>query len=355
VARAPATAREGAAVISAFVRYRGFILPRVRRELTGWREAAALIPDPTLRGQALEAVTRKAGNAEATAILAIVAPRRTRPTLIRASTALQVAVDFLDSLGEGPGSGPDLLRDGLALHGALAAALAPGAEGGGWYAHHPRQEDGGYLDRLVATCRESALALPAAEAVLSLARRAAIRCGEGQSHTHAAAAGPGEPLRQWAGGLAAPPGFAWWEVAAGAGSSVAVHALLALAASPGATRAAAELVDAAYFPAIGALTVLLDDLVDLEADRATGEHNYLRYYPSAAVAAERLAAIAALARDSIRPLPHPTRHGAILTGILAYYLGSAGAAPEARMTRDLLLPSSGPVVRSLTRFLERSR
>jgi tetraprenyl-beta-curcumene synthase len=324
----------------------------VRRELANWREAAALIPDPLLREPAVRAVTEKASNAEATGVFAGLVPRRDRRTMIRASTALQVAVDYLDSLGEQPGADP--LSDGLELHRSLVAALDPGVEIGNWYARHPRQEDGGYLDRLVASCRESAISLPSAETILPLARKAISRCGEGQSHTHAAAGGSSEALRQWAAGLGAPASYEWWEIAAGASSSVAAHALLALAASPHATEAQAELVDAAYFPSIGALTVLLDDLIDMEADRATAQHSYLRYYPSEVVAAERLEAVAGLARDSISRLPRPASHEAILSGILAYYLSSSGAATlGARPIRDRLLASSGPVLRCLTWILER--
>lgn len=335
-----------------FVRYRRAVLPSVRRELVRWRREAALIPDPTLREQALSALTEKAGNAEATGVLACLAPRRGRRTVIQAATALQVAVDYLDSLGEQPG--PESLRDGLTLHGALGAALEAGAEVQDWYAHHPQREDGGYLDGLIATCRQSAYSLPSAATVLPFARRAVIRCGAGQSHTHAAGAGSGESLQRWASELGAPAGYEWWEVAAGASSSIAAHALLALAAAPGATPSQAELVDAAYFPSVGALTVLLDDLVDREADRAAGEHSYLEYYASDTAASERLAAIAELAGDSISPLPRAPLHRAILSGVLAFYLSSLGAAaPGARSIADRLLASSGPVVGSLTRLLER--
>jgi tetraprenyl-beta-curcumene synthase len=352
VARGTVIIGEGAAVATAFVRYKGAVLPRVRRELAGWRRVATLIPDPILREQAVGALTEKAANAEATGVLASLAPRRSRPTVIRASTALQVAVDYLDSLGEQPG--PDPLRDGLELHGALVAALEPGAETRDWYAHHPQREDGGYLDLLVTTCRQAAGSLPSAGTVLTPARRAIARCGEGQSHTHAAACGSSQPLRRWAEGLAAPAGYEWWEVAAGASSSVAAHALLALAGGPRATRAQAELVDGAYFPSIGALTVLLDDLVDRDADRAAGQHSYLRHYPTDAAAAGRIEAVVDLARRSLSPLPRSSLHRAILAGILAFYLSSPGAAaPPARNIRDQLLSSSGPVVRSLTRLLAR--
>jgi tetraprenyl-beta-curcumene synthase len=339
-------------VAAALARYRRAVLPHVHREMMGWSRVAASIPDTTLRGHALSALTDKAANVEAAAVLAVLAPRRARRKVIRTSTALQVAVDYLDSLGEDPG--PDPLRDGLELHGALAAALNPADEPRNWYVHHSQRQDGGYLDRLVAACRDSAVALPSAEAVLPFARQAAIRCGEGQAYTHAVAVDPDQPLRKWATELSAPAGFEWWEVAAGASSSVAAHALLALAATPRMTRADAELVDAAYFPSIGALTVLLDDLEDREADSASGQHNYLRHYPSDAAAAERLEAIVALARESIAPLPHPVRHRAILAGILAFYLSARGtAATGTGDIRDRLLTTSGPVVRSLARILEK--
>ncbi len=59
-----------------------------------------------------------------------------------------------------------------------------------------------------------------------------------------------------------------------------MHALIAAAANPGVTVEQAALIDAAYFPPIGALTVLLDDLIDLENDIASGDHSYITYYES---------------------------------------------------------------------------
>lgn len=55
-------------------------------------------------------------------------------------------------------------------------------------------------------------------------------------------------------------------MAAGASSSVAAQALIAAAADAKTTPEEVGLVDAAYFPPIGALTVLLDDLVDRDED-----------------------------------------------------------------------------------------
>ena len=342
---------EGSAALATLALYEARVLPRARRELASWRRVALGIPDPVLRETALAALTEKAANVEAVAVFATLAPPAPRPAVIHAVVALQAAIDYLDSLGEQPGE--DALLDGFQLHRALGTSFAAG-ERGDWYSHHPRSEDGGYLDGLLAACRAAFGTLPSADAVGPLAHAAALRCGEGQSRTHAAVAAP-EQLRSWAEGLAAP-GFTWWETAAGASSSVAAHALIALAATPGRGPKEAALVDVAYFPPVGALTVLLDDLVDRGADRAAGEHSYLDYYSGSTEAAERLEAIAAKARESHRHLPQAGHHAAILAGVLSFYLADPGSAtPYAAPIRARLLAAAGPVVRALTSILRLRR
>jgi tetraprenyl-beta-curcumene synthase len=345
-----AAARDGMATLSALAAHRASALPAVQRELAGWRRVADGIPDPALRRDALSALTDKAANPEATAVLATLAPRRTRPTVIRASTALQVAIDYLDSLGERPE--PDPLKDGLQLHRSLGIALTPGGEPDDWYRHHLHHDDGGYLDRLVRACQESVATLPS-EAVLPFARRAAERCGEGQSRTHAALGNANE-LEAWARAQSADSGFSWWEVAAGASSSVAAHALIALAAQENSSEVEAQAVDDAYFPAIGALTVLLDDLLDRKEDEAAGEHNYLGYYPDTATMAKRLTAIATAARAGTVGLRQASRHAAILSGVVAYYLSSPGIDPVLPSpARRRLLAAAGPATGPLAALLRR--
>jgi tetraprenyl-beta-curcumene synthase len=334
------------AVLAALGIYRVRIVPQVRRELERWRRVAAAIPDPSLRAQALAAIDEKGLNVEATAVFATLAPRRRRARTVRAMVALQTAVDYLDTLGEEQAEEP--LRDGLQLHRALEAAVTPAAAGDDWYRFHPQGDDGGFLGRLVATCQESIGSLPAVAAVLPTLRGAARRCGEGQSHTHAGAAADSGALAAWATGLGAPAVYRWWEVAAGASSSVAAHALIAAAANAGTSAAEGELIDRAYFPPVGALTVLLDDLIDREEDAAAGEHNYLSYYAEPGETANRLQLIAALAAAALAPLRQHHRHAAILAGVLGFYLGAEGAsAPGSRALRDRLLESAPPAVRTI--------
>jgi tetraprenyl-beta-curcumene synthase len=283
----------------------------------------------------------------ATAVFAILAPEPRRQRSVRAIAALQIAIDYLDSLGEAPGDDP--LADGLALHRAVRDAVSPGAAPGDWYSHHPHGDDGGYLAALVAACQEEVSELP--PALVPILQRAAARCGEGQSYTHAAApAGRSgaEELRSWAEGQKAAPGYLWWEIAAGAGSSVAIHALLASAADGRMTAEEAELIDAVYFPPIGALTVLLDDLTDRDDDLATGQHNYLGYCAGPEQAANRIGLLADRARAATTALRDGRRHRAILAGVAAFYLSSpANRRGYAEPIRERLLDSLGPTVRPL--------
>ena len=348
------TGKEALWVLAALFLYRTRILPVVSAEIERWRRAAAEIPDPSLRRFAEEALSEKVANVEATAVFALLAPRQSRVTVIRAIVSLQVAIDYLDTLGEQPTAEP--LESGLQLHRALGAGLTPGAAPAPWYSKYPSDEDGGYLDRLVASRQADVATLPAHAAVLPIARRAAVRCGEGQSYTHAAAAeGSTRRLDAWASKQGAAAIFSPWEVAAGASSSVAAHALIAAAGDQGTGTDEAEAIDAAYFPAIGALTVLLDDLVDQDEDAGTGHHSFLNRW-SSTEAADRLDLILGIARGSLEQLRQRRRHAAILTGIVAYYLGASGAqTPYAAPVRERLLASSGPELRLISAFLRLRR
>jgi hypothetical protein len=292
--------REVAAAASALGVYLTTVLPRARRELR------RLGPLPR----------EKMKNAEAVSVFATLAPRPDRATTVRAIVALQVAIDLRDTIEEAGDGG----RPGAAER----------------------------LDELEASWRRDVETLPSCGQVLPLLERAVERCEEGQRQTHAAAGGESGPLRCWALSRDAPPDYRWWEIAAGASSSVAAHALIAAAATPGTRAETAARIDAAYQPPIGALTVFLDDLVDRDEDLAGGEHNYLAYYASPEEAAERLASIAGRAEELVELLPGSQRHRAILAGVAGFYLSDAAAGtPFAQPIRERILEALGPGARFL--------
>lgn len=311
--------REAASAASALGAYLTTVLPRARRELR--------------RHQPLP--REKAKNAEAVAVFATLAPLARRASVVRAIVALQVAIDRRDTLEES-----------AELPLLLAMRINPAT----------RPDGAGYLDRLEEEWRREVVALPSGAALLPPIERAVERCAEGQHRTHTAARGEVEGLRHWAESLGAPPGYRWWEVAAGASSSIAAHALIAAAADPATTAETAALIDAAYHPPIGALTVFLDDLVDRDEDRAAGEHNYLDYYASPGEAADRLALIGTRAEGLVAGLPRSGRHRAILAGVGAYYLSAPGAETHyANPIRERLLEALGPGARLLAGFMRLRR
>jgi tetraprenyl-beta-curcumene synthase len=317
-----AAARETGAALAALCAYLTTVLPQVGRELRRWRRLAEAIPDPERRRRALAALEEKRSNVEAVAVFATLAPLRQRRAVLRGIVPLQLAIDYRDVLEEA------------------------GEEG----------EPDGFLTALDCGWVREIERLAGCGAVAPTLRAAVARCAEGQRHTHAAAGADSAGLQQWAARLDPSSKYRWWELAAGASSSVAAHALVAAASDPAATPAGAAALDAAYSPSIGALTVFLDDLVDLQADRAAGEHSYLAYYRTPTEAAARLTWIAEQARLRIEPLPRASRHRAILAGVVAFYLSdSAAQSGYAEPIHRLLPAAAGPGAQALRAFLRIQR
>ncbi|MBB4660815.1 DUF2600 family protein [Conexibacter arvalis] len=320
----PPTLRSRAfvALLGANARYWTTVAPLAWRELRRWKERAQLIDDATLRRHALVKLREDDGNVKTTVTLATLAPRRQRACVVRAIVALQVMYDYLDAVSEerfadGARCGRDLFR---AFDAAFRAEAATD-----YYRGHPRRDRSGYLDALATACREALQLLPRLAAVASLAAATAAHSGRAQELSHAAADGEVEPLAEWAGAGADDAPLTWWERAAGSAASIlAVHALIAAAGDPRTTRADAERVARAYRLA-ATLTTLLDSLVDHERDLARGDHSYVSYYPSAAVAAERIAAIARLTADAAAGLRRAPHHLMTVAGIAAFYLSAPGS------------------------------
>ena len=117
------------------------IYPRARREIRRWKRRAQQIPDPTLRAEALDKLTREHLNPEAAAFFAVLAPRQSRPQLVRVMVAFQIAYDYLDAINEPPASAS--VRNGLQLHRSLCDAVSARPSLVDYYQHHPHTNDGG--------------------------------------------------------------------------------------------------------------------------------------------------------------------------------------------------------------------
>jgi tetraprenyl-beta-curcumene synthase len=324
-------------------RYLASVLPAVTRELRHWRAQASEIPDPVLRGLALDALSKR-GNMEGAALFAVMAPRTRRGQTVRALVAFQTAYNYLDTLAEQPS--PDPVANGRQLHQALLIALDPLAIHPDYYAHHPQRRDGGYLAALVDACRAAFATLPSHSRVAPAALQSATMIVAFQSLNLTAQQGGHEALERWA--RAQTPnasGLDWWQTAAAAGSSLAVHALIAVAAKPTVDAGEIAGIQNAYFPWICALHSLLDSLVDVGEDDIAGQRNLLSYHPSPQQAAFAMTMLAGRATAAARTLPDGSQHRVILTAMVTYYLSSPEASVlDARAIAEGVADAVGPLL-----------
>lgn len=340
---APLTGRQLGALVAVAGRELTWTIPHVAREVRAWRAVASAAPDRPLREDALLTLGRERLNTEGAALFAIL-PRRRDPGLLRVLAAYQIGLDYLDTISERPC--PDPLANGAQLHRALTEAVDPCGPISDYYGLHPQREDGGYLRRLVETCRAGCSDLPAFERVRGHVLHSAT-LGTVQVPNHDPRPGCREAgLRAWVEHhLPGRSELAWFELTAAASSSLATLALLALAADPDLRENDVEEAAAIYFPWICAASTLLDAFVDQAADRAEGEHSYVDYYDSEAEMVDRLCEIVFRSVDGARRLRRGERHVLIAAGMVAMYLSKASArGPELRSAAGRIARSAGSVV-----------
>jgi tetraprenyl-beta-curcumene synthase len=323
------------------------IYPTVAAELTRWRAEAAAIPDPVLRRQALDSLREKRRHAEGAAAFAVISPRAERAPVVRFLVAFQVMYDYLDTISEPPGA-QDPLLDTLQLHAALTDALMPGVAQGAAYAYHPRQDDGGYLHRLVDTCRASCNGLPAFSTVAPQARSAARLAMQSQGYNHMLPFAPPDFLSDvvapWAareGGDA--HGLTWWEVIGATGSSLAILVLVAAAADPALEQDDSDAIHDVYVPWAGAVLALIDSLIDQARDTADETHSLVARYASPELAAERVSTFVDRALALTLRTPHPEHHALIVASMIALFASAPAARDaDARLAIRRALDAAGP-------------
>lgn len=343
-------ARAGVALVLANVRYWSTVAPHVHTQLARWKQAAEAIGDPALRGLATGKLRDEHFNAQVAATLATLAPRVQRARVVEAIVALQVMYDYLDVLSEQPATATPI--DHRLLFSALTDAVTLDIDDGrtlkascdqnagtddprDYHRDRPHSDDGGYLRALVETVKTALAGLPSAVTIAPVARASATRCAEAQILNHDASRSGIVQLRQSATAQASGTGLGWQEYLAGATASVlGIHALIAMAADPAATRAQAEQLDALYL-SIGALT-MLDSLVNQEEDIAAGQLGYIQYYDDPSLLASRLALLARDAVARARGLRGGAHHIVTLVGIVAYYASAPAANTE--LARPLIAP-----------------
>ena len=319
------------------------VFPGVCAERRRRESRAQEIPDQMLRQVVVDAL-HKWGNIEGASAFAAFAPRRHRAAAARAMVCFQAAYNYLDMLTELPNTDP--VANGRLLHRALLVALDPEAEHLDYYAHHHLQDDGGYLKETVDGCRAALAQLPSYAAVAP--RRCARRSGSWPSRAATPARCKAITWR-WNGGREhtrrKSTGMRWWETAAAGGSSLCIYALIAAAAEPRVDSEGIAAIEAAYFPWIGSLHSLLDNLIDAAEDYATGQRSLVGCYASPCDAATRMGLLAERSMRAAQALPG-RRHTLVLAAMASFYLCTPEArAPEAAPVADAVLEALGEPAR----------
>jgi len=310
-----------------------------------WRGRALQIPDPGLRCAALDAQHTKRDGVEAAAAFAAFAPPGTRMHVVHAIVAFQVCLDYIDTLGELPSDQP--IVNGQTLNQALVLTFEPGVSHPDYYAFHGGADDAGYLEDLVDACRTAVAALPSFAAIATPARRALSQIVSYQSLNHGDADGSYDAFTDWARSQSAPgAGLRWWEVGAAAGSQLSVLALIAAAADPTTRAERAAALEGAYFPWIGALSTLLDSLIDHRSDKLEGQRSLIDHYSSPRETADRLQMMASEALRAIRPLPDAENHTLILAAMAAFFHSTPqAAAPDVGLATHAVLDTMGGIAK----------
>lgn len=303
------------------------MLPHIRRCIQRWEARARAIPSAELRRDALQTITEKATYVEAAAAFAALAAPASRAAAIEFIVAWQIITDYMDALGEQPNA--EAFANNMQLHKAIVAAVDPDAPLADYYAHHGvHGDDGGYVNALIATCRQQMRTLPLGAALQPLATAAAERCREAQSHVHAIGrAGATDALRRWTERQTRSDGYTWWEVAAGGISGIAIPPLVAAAATPSTTSEALTRIHDAYWPHICALSVMLDGVADQHTE--TDGFSFISRYPTPPALLAGLAKTTANASRAASALPNPAVHQMIVASTVAYYLTDGLDTPEA--------------------------
>jgi tetraprenyl-beta-curcumene synthase len=302
-----------------------------------------------LRKAALDAILTKRDILEGAVAFAVLAPPGTQRVVVRAITTFELAFDYLDTLMEMPN--PDPIANTYRLGQALLAVFQPGLAHATYYEHHSCGDDAGYLVRLVDTCRATIEELPSYAVIAGAANHALAQIVRYQSLNHRTSCSSDDAFAAWASAQSAPGlGLHWWETGAAVGSQLVVLALITSAADPTTKPERVAAIERAYFPWIGALSTLLDSVVDQQADRAEDQQSLVDHYRSPQIAAERMRMITLKAVDAISELPDAEHHRLILAAMAAFFHSTPQAAtPEVGAVTRAVFEAMG--TRAIPAFL----
>lgn len=333
------------------------VFPAVDTELDHWRAKAAAGTHRELVRQAQASIRHKRFHAQGGSVYALAYGGFNRD-LVRLIVALQTISDYLDNLCDRAGCLDQ--KAFRRLHESMLVAVDPSRKPVDFYDHYPYHADGGYLDALVAQCRQVLQTLPSYDTVRADVIRLVSLYSDLQVYKHTYLADREPLLTAWFEQYRrSHPDLYWWEFAAATGSTLGMFALFAAASRPLLTAREVKQISEAYFPWVAGLHILLDYFIDQEEDRKGGDLNFISYYRDARQCRDRLLLFVRRSLESVSGLPRPYFHRTVVKGLLALYLSDPKVRRQGLdwVARDLI-NASGYDTRVLyrtCRLLRRAR
>ena len=326
-------------------RYVAQVFPKVSGELYKWQRHAELSPEAIPREQALLSIKNKSFHCLGGSVYALYPGARMSRT-VEFVVAYQTISDYLDNMVDNAG-----IIDEQAfrhLHLAMADALRPNEPMSDYYLYYPFAEDGGFLNKLVAACRERCN-LPSFGLVQANMLQLSELYSQLQTYKHLSPETRETKMLAWTSKhLAQYPALTAWEFAAATGSTLPIFCLYAAAHDPDLTEHTVDALVTGYFPWICALHILLDYLIDLTEDRDMGQLNFVEYYRDTSETVEHLQHILQECLSLAQRLPHPQFHIRVIRGLLAMYLSDQKVQhSEVMPLAEKLLRTAGHTTRLL--------
>lgn len=316
------------------------IFPQVDKQLALWSKEAEKAGDNILFKQALASIGLKKFHAQGGSVYALY-PKADKLSTVRFIVAFQTVSDYLDNLCDRAG-----VEDEKAfrqLHLAMLDAVDPLRGINDYYYYYPFKDDGGYLKSLVNECLMQLEGLPSYSLVIEYIKKYVYLYTDLQSYKHLSPNIREEHLKKWACYYKGRyPEMTWWEFSAATGSTLGIFAMLALAFDESLTREKAAALDAAYFPWVCGLHILLDYYIDLQEDAQMGDLNFVSYYDNLKQCEGRLAFFTNRALSACQNLEYAEFHLTVVKGLLAMYLSDPKAECNMnRLTSRNLVKMSG--------------
>ncbi|MEN6313305.1 MAG: tetraprenyl-beta-curcumene synthase family protein [Clostridiaceae bacterium] len=316
------------------------VFPMVDRELDRWSKKASVAEDDVLRAQALSSISHKRFHALGGCVYSLY-PGVDMESAIRYIVSLQTISDYLDNLCDRAG-----IWDEAAfrqLHLAMTDAVYPGSAEHDYYLYYPHKNDSGYLDALVAECRQMLRPLPSAGMIEKPMHEYASLYSNLQIYKHLEQDKREMYLRKWTDPyMSNNNDLSWWELAAATGSTLGLFLLFAAAHDASLAGDEVKSIETAYFPWMCGLHILLDYYIDSEEDRREGDLNFTSYYSNQKHCKERLSFFIRQSVQKCSCLKYPEFHLTIIRGLLAMYLSDPKTiSANGRETAGQLLKDGG--------------